>query len=145
MTPTYQQYYARYRGEEAGPGVVGDCFSAALASLLDLPLSDVPHFAKQADGDGEKFWYLVNQFLASKGLVLIQTIGTSFCQPRLLGAAPCYHLILAQDEDGDGHTLVGLNGRVVFDPNPSKPMLVTDPREFIFGFLVQAANLDRGR
>lgn len=138
MTPVFQKFYARYPGERPGPGVWGDCSSASLASVLDLPLAAVPHFAEVSKGDVSMFWWHVNRFLAARDLLLIQTMGTDFQGVRFAGAADCYHLILATDVDGDGHTLVGLNGKIVFDPAPSKPVLVTDPKQFIFGFLVRS-------
>jgi len=45
--------------------------------------------------------------------------------PMRSGMAPVFHLVFATDIDGDGHTMVGLNGKIVFDPNPSQPDLVT--------------------
>lgn len=139
MTPVHQEFYARYEGEKPGPGVYGDCFRAALASLLDLALHEVPHFAKDADGDVPGFWCCVNQWLSERGQALILARGVDFKMPQRMGMAPVFHLILADCEDGDFHALVGLSGRVVFDPAPSEPILATKPEDLVYGFVVNAA------
>lgn len=139
MTPVCQEFYARYKGEEPGPGVEGDCFRAALASLLDLPLSAVPHFLKEAEGDKIYFWQLVQSWLAGRGQAMILTRGMMFSHFAYAGMAPVFHLIVGEDEDGDGHTLVGLNGKVVWDPNPSMPELISQPSDLVFCFVVNTA------
>lgn len=46
MKPVYQR-----EQHDPARGVWGDCHRSALASLLELPLSDVPHFAKGGRAD----------------------------------------------------------------------------------------------
>jgi len=64
--------------------------------------------------------------------------------PMRSGMAPVFHLVFATDIDGDGHTMVGLNGKIVFDPNPSQPDLVTAPEHRVFGFVVNSASSPLG-
>lgn len=42
---------------------VGNCTQAAIASLLNLELNDVPNFKEE----GEKFWVFLGNFVISKG------------------------------------------------------------------------------
>lgn len=140
MTPVFQRQYPRSDDEQLPPGQYGDCFRAGLASLLDLRLEDVPHFGELAKGEGEPFWRLINQWMAQRGQAIILVNGMDFRHPAREGMAPVFHLILAFCTDGEGHTLVGLNGKIVFDPNPTKPTLATRPENFIFGFVVNAAH-----
>lgn len=140
MTPVFQRQYPPRDGEKLPPGQYGDCFRAALASLLDLRLTDVPHFNELARGEGESFWRLVNKFMAQRGQALVLVQGFDFGHFTRAGMADVFHLILGYCRDGDGHTLVGLNGKIVFDPNPTHPALVTNPRDYVFGLVVHAAN-----
>lgn len=139
MTPVHQEFYAKHEGEKPGPGVYGDCFRAALASLLDLPLQEVPHFAKDADGDGALFWCLINHWLSARGQALILSRGFDFTIQQRAGMAPVFHLILGTCADGYPHVWVALSGRLIFDPNPSQLAIVTKPEDLVFGFVVSAA------
>lgn len=55
MKPVYQTIFDKTQG---------NCVSAVLASLLEIPLEDVPHFSAITDGD---FFPYVQQFMLSKG------------------------------------------------------------------------------
>lgn len=48
MTPADQQFLAspQRRDGHGDDGTPGDCFRACVASLLDLPIEDVPHFVQ---------------------------------------------------------------------------------------------------
>jgi hypothetical protein len=94
-------------------GVYGDCMRACIATLLSLPIQDVPHFLHDCDYD--KFDERVNEFLASRGLCLVDT---------LADATDFYHLIYGYTVRGTYHAVVGKNGNIVHDPHPSKAGLV---------------------
>lgn len=64
MTPVKQRYK-----HDPENGVWGDCHRAAVASVLDLALDDVPHFADGGAG-GEEFERRVREYLLSRGLVV---------------------------------------------------------------------------
>jgi len=48
-------------------GQHGDCQRAVIASLLDLPIAEVPHFLQLANGDPVKYWEGLQRFVASRG------------------------------------------------------------------------------
>jgi hypothetical protein len=129
-------------GHDPERGFFGDCLRAALASLLELPLSDVPHFAAQTWPDTAKFQKNVGEWLATRGFVLIPTTWFDFKLNHFASTGDCYHLILGMCDDGFGglvgHAVVGLNGVVVHDPNPEKPVMVDEIKDRYFGFLVHA-------
>lgn len=55
--------------------IIGDCFSACLASVLELPLSRVPKFARDNPDPNQSFFPEVQTWLAKKyrmGIVAIQ-------------------------------------------------------------------------
>lgn len=140
MTPVDPSFFELHDPEL---GLFGNCFSASLAALMDLPLSEVPHFAKHSDGNNFRFIALVNQWLASKGFVLLQVSGIDLREYVTLGAADCFHLILGMVDDGFGravgHAVVGKNGEVFYDPNPDESPMLSEKKDLIFGFLVNAA------
>src|SRR5690348_7121769 len=48
-------------------GEQGNCFTACLASILELPIRAVPNFAKLTNSD-EEFFAMVDEWLATRGL-----------------------------------------------------------------------------
>ncbi|KPH79304.1 hypothetical protein [Bosea vaviloviae] len=108
MTPTRQTIFVA-----DNPDGRGNCQSAVLASLLDLPLDQVIDTA----GDEVRkqgFWKAIGLWLADRGLKIVQA------QPgddRLKGA---YSSGCGPSPRGDfWHAVVCKNGVMVFDPHPS--------------------------
>lgn len=115
-------------------GQHGDCQRAVLASLLDLPISEVPHFAQdQADGKSE-FWPAVSDFCRGKGFVFAMFHGEFHWSEDAV-----YHGISGPSPRGNGvyHTVVGCNGKIFHDPHPSRAGLDGDPSEWKFDFLIR--------
>lgn len=135
MTPVTQEYV-----HVPELGQHGDCQRAVIASLLDLPLSEVPHFLQEADGDAVKFWDGIQTFLRSKGLAYLTIpAGSGVAFFGSTEEAEIYHEISGPSPRGNGvrHAVVGLNGRVCFDPHPSRAGLVGDPNQWEFCYLVK--------
>jgi hypothetical protein len=129
VTPVDQQFL-----HLPDQGQHGDCMRACIASLLDLPIADVPHFAQiDADG-GDNFWIGVTDFCRSRGFAFV-TVKGSF----VWSADPIYHIIAGPSPRAAGvhHAVIGLNGRVHFDPHPSRAGLAGDPSEWSFDLLVR--------
>lgn len=113
MTPVTQEHPYH----EPSRGLHGDCYSAALASLLDLPLAEVPHvLAYPKDQQREVF----REFLQVHGLIPVNVPGPAFRSAFIETGINCYHLILGSN-DGCPHACVGLNGAIVHDPLPPLP------------------------
>lgn len=131
MTPVDQEFTNRPE-----IGQFGDCQRAVIASLLDLPISQVPHFLQEANGDPSDFWDGLQSFLNARGFAHLET-------PRLWTFwgehADIYHEISGPSPRGNGlyHAVVGLNGEIVFDPHPSRAGLAGDPAEWTHGYLVR--------
>lgn len=99
-------------------GVFGDCLRAAVASILDLPLSSVPHYM-QIHRDAKEAYRAYQEFIASHGYMAVQMPGRMFMDLIRDTGVDCYHLISVPDhENGVAHSLVGLNGQIVHDPMP---------------------------
>jgi hypothetical protein len=92
-------------------GRMGNCMQAAIASLLDLPLDEVPHFAQYDNADYGWLWY--DAFV---GWAYQRGLAVEF----------------VDESPGDGmsprgvrHLCVGRGETVVWDPHPSRDGLVS--------------------
>ena len=131
MTPVDQEFL-----HDKENGIYGDCQRAVIASLLDLPISEVPHFLKEANGDAYDFFTRLQDFVNSHGYVL----ATSRGKPLLVYCGndlPYYHEIAGMSPRGVMHAVVGCNGKVVHDPHPSKAGLIGDPSAWEYGYLLK--------
>ena len=88
--------------------VDGDCLRACIASVLELPLEDVPAYLK--DDMGARY----NEWLQRFNLYLL-------CVRFDPGIGPVgYHLIEGPSRNGkDSHVAVGLSGKIIHDPDPT--------------------------
>jgi hypothetical protein len=111
-------------------GVVGNCFQCCVASVLELPLEEVPHFCK------EDSWPLnFHEWLNSRGYFWIEVVG---CNSHLFIEYSGYHIISGPSPRNKGlHGVVGLNGEPHFDPHPDKTFLKGEPKDWMYGFLVR--------
>lgn len=115
MTPLKQAN--RHKPSE---GIWGDCHRAAIASIFDLPLGDVPNFG---DGgpDGYEFARRERAWLAGVGMVPIHVVYNDDL-PAILRCVKAlnpdvYYLIGGRSRTGVGHTVVGFNDAIVHDPS----------------------------
>jgi len=101
MKPVYQTLF----GEPHG-----NCLQAAVASMLDLELNEVPNFM-EADGDA---WFdALTDFLSEHGLYALRLNAAPHCVPH------GYHLMSGPSPRGPfWHELVGYRGKAVHDPYP---------------------------
>lgn len=93
-------------------GRQGNCLQAAVASLLDLPLDEVPHFIEFDDWFGE-----LVAFAAALGFEV--TYQAPPATPPALGLA------LGQSARGVTHVVVYRDRQAVWDPHPNRSGLVT--------------------
>lgn len=144
MTPVDQEFL---RVDERGQ--YGDCQRAVIASLLDLPIQEVPHFLQVAMDVGYKgekaslgFYGYINDWLEERGLDMqwhrspVYHPPGTYCQisgpsPNIIGG---YHACVGQlQEDGEV--------KLVHDPHPSKKGLL-EPAQWRFSFLVPTTSKD---
>lgn len=108
----------------------GNCLAASIASILELPLSAVPHFAMYNNwGDRFRDWMGVRGFavlqLAFDGNKAIK----ASCREALRGT---YHLMSGPGPRGCRHTVVGRGGKMVHDPHPDGEGLKDDDEWELF-------------
>lgn len=133
MTPQKQQFTC-----EPDWNQHGDCKRAVIASLLDLPIEDVPHFLQEAEGDPEAFWLGIQSFLRERGFAFLSIrdkAGHAFWG----NDQPIYHEISGPSPRADGryHSVVGCDGEVFFDPHPDGTGLAEPRSDWHFGYIVK--------
>lgn len=110
-----------FGGPDAPRRERGDCYSACLASILELPLAEVPRFCEVDDDVDRLEWE--QSWLAERGLyVAAMVLSDDF----LRGAASRFGLAVLSGKSPRGdwrHAVVSLGGRVVHDPHPSSDAL----------------------
>jgi hypothetical protein len=118
MTPIKQRH------RHNPPHSYGDCHRAALASLLDLPLDDVPHFMHGlGPKDGEIFNARQDDFLRSRALEAIVFPISTDSLADVLRAAGAWNpgkmfLLGGESASGCGHTVIAGPDGILHDPHP---------------------------
>ncbi len=134
MTPQDQEFI-----HQPEIGQYGDCQRAVIASLLDLPISEVPHFLQISKGDASLFWENLQSFCKQHGFVYL-TVPCGYGHAFFGLEEDIYHEISGPSPRGNDitHAVVGKGGKIVFDPHPSRAGLLGDFRDWNFGYLVKA-------
>lgn len=114
-------------GEQAG-----DCWKCCLASILELPYEDVPHFIEVA---GDEWWNATLEWMRPRGFTIARFGLWGQSEPKLIfGSRKIgYHFSSPGhwiggvtsprvDADGNniGHVVVMSGSAVVFDPHPER-------------------------
>lgn len=144
MTPVMQEF------SHNPPTTYGDCHRAAMASLLDLTLSAVPHFM---DGlgpeDGEEFKRRETDWLTSIGKCAITIPMAGDLELVLESVASFstshdYWLLGGASRSDCGHTVVANAKGIAHDPHPNQVGIVGPMADgffwitFICGLLTRA-------
>ena len=88
----------------------GDCLRACIASVLELPLADVPEYSDDREM-GPRYSEWLGRFNLSLMCIRLDP-GNAI--------SPGYHLIEGLSRNGkDYHVAVGLDGKIVHDPDPT--------------------------
>ena len=102
MKPIYQTIFTV-------PG--GNCLQASLASIFDMPLEGVPHFANIESDD---WWQQCQEWAQDKfGVYPVYLEASSNPDPSNIRG---YHLITVDTPEGSPHMTVGRNAKIVHDP-----------------------------
>lgn len=105
--------------------LTGNCFPACIASMLGLPLNEVPFFSTKNQkvqlGQASKW-------LRGFGIKLVHIPGSS--QPP----KNAYYMVQGKSPRFPDayHMVIGKNGRIVHDPHPDRTGIVGAPASFIY-------------
>src|SRR5579863_3253137 len=92
------------------------CVPACIASITGIPIGEIPDFMAPRDGSG---WSRVRAWLRTRGWAAVDL------QAKSLGRGRGYVLLRGVSPRGSRHCVVGLDGRIVHDPHPSKVGMVS--------------------
>lgn len=105
------------------PNSYGNCYSACLASLLDVPVTEVPHFYGDPDNfTPDEAVANVRKWLAERGLCLIQSIFPGETRLTAVLYAVDYmnpgqrYVLTGKSAQGYGHSVICCNGAIEHDP-----------------------------
>ena len=107
-------YQTKFGGIDAPVEERGNCWQAAVASILELPIGEVPNIIEWNE---DMVWFdNFREWLEQYGLgaIGLSTDGNITIQG--------YHLIECKSttlKNGELHVVVGLNEKIVHDPNPN--------------------------
>jgi hypothetical protein len=110
----------------------GNCFSACVASVLELPIDDVPNFMLSRDS-----WFeAACQWLNARGFTALyvhhDAVKCGYVDPRPLIKAGHYFIVGGLSPRGNHlHCVVEHRGKVVHDPHPSRDGLIGAWTDFI--------------
>lgn len=112
-------------------GECGNCFATCIASILEVPLDDVPNFCRWDD------WLeRTCQWLAPRGFFYLDVTLPGDARDELVRFWG-YHVIAGDGPRGHRHAVVGLKGEIVWDPHPSRAGLLGEPHDWEYGLLVK--------
>lgn len=119
------------------PRVYGDCTRACIASILELSISEVPHFLEIAQGDAYEYHDLIEGFLMTRGYAVLWQHDLAYHWKS--GDPSVYHLMSGPSPRAAGiyHSVVGRNGVPYFDPHPSGAMLAGPKESWTCSFILK--------
>lgn len=103
-----------------GPGegaAAGNCWSACIASILELPLAEVPHFVAV---EGDDWWLAMQAWLQERGLqaVHFEVAGKDLSE---LWEPKGFTILTGDSPRGDFlHAVIGEGFSMIHDPHPSR-------------------------
>lgn len=124
---------------------IGDCFRCSVASILELPREDVPHFMEIDWKRETPAWYAdICEWLAPRGMAYLdweiapEYFGPQWFEKIALDAGfDVHHVMCGVSHSGNQHAVVGRNGVVVHDPHPARRGLAgPGPHGYRFGFFI---------
>lgn len=95
----------------------GNCYAACIASLLEQSLERFPNFCSL----GPDWMQKTNEWMATwfgLRIIPLRVEDVSILKD-------VYHIMSGQTERGLLHSVVGMSGKMIFDPHPSAAGLVT--------------------
>jgi hypothetical protein len=100
-------------------GVKGNCYSACLASLFEIPIEEAPYGFETYKGTDDTFWEPIYQWVADKGYGIFHCTVTSDFD---ISSCPGYVIGVGkiEDESTMHHAVIYYNGILHHDPSPMK-------------------------
>lgn len=123
-----RQHQTTFGGAEAPDAEKGNCFSAALASLLAVPLSAIPNF--MTAGPGGEWYVAASVWLSKRGMALCCFEQDPFGALPERAYSHARLIASGMGPRGHRHSVVWRAGELFHDPHPSGAGLVGAPDEY---------------
>jgi hypothetical protein len=125
----------------------GNCWMAALASILEVPLESLPDLYEEGTrrGDPEAWWWGIALEVAEQHGVLLEHVSPGDGRYPGLGFPPGYAIACIPSPGVTGHAVVALDGAIVHDPHPRQPSRGLLARDVKHWYAVRRANADSRR
>lgn len=127
--------------------VHGNCYAAAIASIMELPITEVPNVEVFFDNENDHWIEVMHMFLNIKGWELFTNndfkvfhdgrygVEEGIRMKMLQYCVDKYYLVSGPSPRGVKHICIYRNGKLVHDPHPSKDGLL---EEEIFQELIKS-------
>lgn len=112
--------------------VRGNCFAAAIASLVGVPITDVPNVEVLFDVDGVSWYGVMDAWLRGNGYEIITNNQFKVYHDDTYGLADAsreislkycndkYYMASGMSPRGVMHVCIYKNGKMVHDPHPTR-------------------------
>ncbi len=120
MKPVFQTRYGKNKG---------NCFQAALASLFELKLEEVPDFCNEYDLASEEWYRQFVKWLRIRGYTSLPVNVDNLDRPNY---KDCYLLVTGRNKDGVNHCVIYKNGQIVHNPNRNGSGIKPETIDLIF-------------
>ena len=116
----------------------GDCFAACIASILEVPLEELPNLNGYSD---DEWWLKTQQWVEENTCYSYIEVSITTLEEAAPIFGNSYWIATGKSPRGDyNHAVVFLKGEMVHDPHPDKTGLKEDPTSA--GFFTLAAKKD---
>lgn len=113
----------------------GNCFAACLASILERPLDEIPNFCDVDLNPGDNGeWYLaVDAWLEERFGLSVLTFSAAESKKQEAWYPRGYSILSGRSPRGEfDHSVVALDGDIVFDPHPNESGLMSRKDWIVF-------------
>jgi hypothetical protein len=97
----------------------GDCFRACVASLLELPIEEVPHVVEDHVRGGTHWAIALNRWLRPRGLGYVEMPAQGSSCYGMLDVSGGYYVASGPGPRGYPHAVIEREGVLAHDPHPS--------------------------
>jgi len=110
-------------------GAQGNCFSACLASLFELPLDEVPNFWITGGAGDDEWWGAVRDWLKPRGFGIMTLKLSSETHLELFEGLL---IVSGQSRPGRYHATIWKDGVLVHDPSSHKPGITAENVDMLY-------------
>lgn len=139
IKPVHQTLFGTNNGPNDN---IGNCFPACIASILHMPLKEVPHFYQLYQGNSsEDIWWKIVEWLQIRDISIIAWDWDGFSKNirRIYKGSVCILTGKSPRFPDNYHAVVGyiddqLNHHIIHDPHPDGTGFIGEPTmvEFLF-------------